>query len=651
MPFLDRFFTLSLSQEHGQESVFHEGIRSIDKAFAYWLINETPEQQADEWMAWAAACVSYQAGRGYTCLDFKALLQDPVIYLGLENPSMPWLNRLASITLNEWKVRCLQSPWVSDAQQDDNQDRPLVWHQDALYLRRMWACQSRIEKKLAMLGHQALESSDSQKELYLTAHDFDCLFPLDEGSRVTQGQKEACEQMLHYPWAVLTGGPGTGKTTTIVRALALLQVSALRNPLLKRPLRVAIAAPTGKAATRVAQSMAHQWADLPLEKLGDEAVLRKSLMITPVTLHQLLGKFAYRSAAYHAGALLPVDVLVVDEASMMDIEMFDALLQALPSCARLIVVGDQHQLSSVEAGSVFSSLCEWKNEQQQSYTVSLLYSQRFQSDSGIGLWADYVRKGQIKQAVEVLSHSVDANFILHALMASEKKQENKLSQAIDQVIEEAAAGWKPLIDLVQQSINTTDEEAFEKWGQAICTQLTQFQILAAHRQGLWGVQWINEHVIKKLFPQDRTQQAQRFQQGPYFAGQVIMVTRNQPALQLMNGDMGVVVAWWDLLQSKTVMRAVFPMMSSQGIKPRWVHLSSLQHIETAFAMTIHKAQGSEFEHVMVMLPANNSPLLTRELIYTGVTRAKKKAVIVLPSDLSVLTTALQKQAFRSARLS
>ena len=453
----------------------------------------------------------------------------------------------------------------------------------------------------------------------------------------------ACALAARSAFSVITGGPGTGKTTTVVRLLVLLQTLALEAG---QPLRIRLAAPTGKAAARLGESISGAVAGLELDALGNARTLREAIPVTVTTLHRLLGSRPdTRHFRYNAGKRLPLDLLVVDEASMMDLEMMAALLEALPDSARLVLLGDKDQLASVEAGAVLGDLC--RDAQAGRYdaetarylqactgqtlpahhrasapeasaeagtdlaaalaqqTVMLRKSLRFEGPIGALALAvndatDPARPGQLLRTDASASLFGDEHGALGAL--------------IDLAVDGrpgAEASYRAYATVLGAGPADGSAAAHASWAKEVLEAFDRFRILCAVREGDWGVSGLNRAIERKL------EQARLLKpQGSWYPGRPVMVTRNDPALGVFNGDIGIALP---AAEHRGSLRVHF----LDGDQLRSVAVSRLAHVDTAFAMTVHKSQGSEFEHTVLALSAQSGSVLTRELIYTGITRARK----------------------------
>lgn len=454
-----------------------------------------------------------------------------------------------------------------------------------LYLDRYWREEEQVCADLL-----ALSVPTAQVEISGCAR----LFPQQYAE-----QRAAAEIALSQSVTVLTGGPGTGKTTTVARLLALLAEQAGTTGL-----RIALAAPTGKAAARLAQAVA-----VEIGKL--DALDRERLSDLPaVTLHRLLGSRPDTSTRFrhHRGNRLPHDVIVVDETSMVSLTMMARLLEAVRPDARLILVGDADQLASVEAGAVLADLVDGLSARSGVRVAMLRTSHRF--GEAIGALADAIRRGDTEEVLALLRSGDEHVEFIEDTDPTARLRAIVLPHALR--LREAAR-----LGAIDIALATLDEH----------------RLLCAHRQGLFGVQHWNQQVHNWLA--EETGQPAWSQ---WYAGRPLLVTANDYGLHIYNGDTGVVVTGPDEL------RAV--IASATG--PVSFATSRLGDIETMHAMTIHKSQGSQADEVTVLVPPQDSRLLTRELFYTAVTRAKAK-VRVVGSEVEV-AAALGRRAVRASGL-
>jgi exodeoxyribonuclease V alpha subunit len=544
--------------------VFSELFEPADVHVARRLIamaNET-----DESVALAIAIVVRALRGGSVCVDLRSVAEQ------LEMPDLPWPSP------DNWLAAVRASPLVTD--------KPVLrLLDDLLYLDRYWLEEQQVcEDVLALLS----------STLPGTVPSLERLFP--EG---WAEQRAAAEVALSQSLTVLTGGPGTGKTTTVARLLALLAEQA--SPSGRPPLRIALAAPTGKAAARLLEAV-----QLEVDKL--DAVDRDRLPeLTASTLHRLLRSRPDNSSRFrhHRENRLPHDVIVVDETSMVSLTMMARLLEALRPHSRLLLVGDPDQLASVEAGAVLADLVDGLGS---SRIAELKTSHRF--GESIGGLAAAIRAGDVDDVVELLRAGGDHIEWLETDDPAEQLRKVALPHALR--LREAA-----ILGDVSAALSTLDEH----------------RLLCAHRRGPYGVRFWNHQVERWLT--DATGEPLWTQ---WYAGRPVLVTANDYGLGLYNGDTGVTVVRGDGL------RAVV----AAGIEPVEFATGRLSEVDTMHAMTIHKSQGSQADEVTVLLPPEDSRLLTRELFYTAVTRAKEK-IRVIGTEASV-RAAVARRAVRASGL-
>jgi exodeoxyribonuclease V alpha subunit len=582
----------------------------LDTAFANFLNTRQPSD--DPRHLWLAALTSHQWSRGHACLDLATLHTQAAALLG-------WNESQIATLPAELSTAAATLPWTQ------GDDSPLVLTHDTsgarLYLRRAWAAEQHIRQHIAQrLALPCEVPTDLQQRL-------DTLFPKTNADthHAPDMQRLACEVAAQNRITLITGGPGTGKTTTVVKLLALLVGTSTRE------LHIHLAAPTGKAAARLTESIRKALAEMPAD-------VRARIPTQAQTLHRLLQTNS-RAPRVHQ---LATDVVVVDEASMVDLEMMARLLQTVPVTARLILLGDKDQLASVEAGAVMSQLCTGTLLQHQ--TVTLTHSHRFDAQSGIGQWAKAVNHDStdntptLKALWQAAPNWLD-NLPLQQRIDGEASEPDvtrlQLTTAADaQLAVGLRHGWRTWLGLLAPHRDRATAHAMpcsDTQALALLTAFTEFCVLCAVREGPLGVTQLNTHV----------EQALGLGQSTWYAGRPVMVTLNDYALELMNGDIGLC-----LPGSDGVLRVAFPNTDG-GV--RWVMPSRLDSVETVFAMTVHKSQGSEFTHVLLVVPALESPVLTRELVYTGLTRARQRLTLWAP-QLGVLWGACARRVLRSGGL-
>lgn len=694
-------------------------LRDLDRALVRFLATEAPDAPA--LLLLAAALASHQLGRGHVCLDLNTTLNAPDFALSLppegddltDPPPLPSAV-LSTLALAEWQA-ALHHPVLTS---EGSGNTPLVVvtayassstgsgsvSNTRLYLRRYWQYEQSLHQQIA----SRLEVMDDDNHQGLLPQALNTLFA---NTTTLDWQKTACALAARSRFGIITGGPGTGKTTTVVRLLALLQTLQLaRQP--SQPLRIRLAAPTGKAAARLNESIAGQVSSLPLIQL--EALLSEhspaaasnaiAIPTEVTTLHRLLGaRPDTRHFRHSATNPLALDVLVIDEASMVDIEMMAAVLRALPPNAQCVLLGDKDQLASVEAGSVLGDLCrraeaahytpataqwlesatgqplppEYLDAQGQplDQAITMLrVSHRFNEHSGIGQLAQAINQPSHDQSDREKQQAVNAVLRhgypdLHHLTLTEDTALDKLviHGSADKFLNGGAGrtnhknepiapptGYRHYLKVLnaQRPRGESFEEnpaAYNAWASEVLSAYSHFQLLCALRKGPWGVEGLNLHIAKTLRSEKLLFGSDYTLEKGWYEGRPVLVTQNDYGLKLMNGDIGITLAVPDPRNpQQKLLRVAFPSSSatSDTDKPiRWVLPSRLHAVETVFAMTVHKSQGSEFLHTALLLPPTINPILTRELVYTGITRARDWLTLV-EAKRGVLNEAVTREVMR-----
>lgn len=565
-------------------------IRPLDYQFAASLKQHLPEDSA---LYYLAALTSNQLASGNVCLP-REMLQSPEQYWEPEIAEV-----LASLDLN---LLFVDQVVLGDGTESGREPCPLILDCERYYLFRYWQFECFVSR---VLINRTTNLPVNKKRL---AEGIKALFQPPPAGTV-DWQAVAAAVALRKPFSVISGGPGTGKTTTVIKLLALYLLQ--KQELSVQPV-IRLVAPTGKAAARLSESISGA-----LDKLTLSAELSAQIPTAAATLHRLLGVLPDRVGFRHNRENpLHLDLLVVDEASMIDLPMMARLFQALPEHAQIVFLGDRDQLASVEAGSVLADICNWQDdlyysEAQKNYlleccqhnvllpsaekgtiadNLSLLkVSYRFAAESGIGRIARAVNSGECHMIRQLLQQQHD-DLVIHSLGP------DSYQQLIDQV----CSFYSAVIKGIQQGDSPT----------VALQHITRFQLLAALRSGPYGVEELNEKVRKALVSRGliRTESA-------WFPGRPVMVTRNDRFTGLFNGDIGIA-----LPDEQGVLKVWFEQQGEiQAFLP-----SRLPEHESVFAMTVHKSQGSEFTEVALLLPPEDHPLLTRELVYTGITRAREQ---------------------------
>lgn len=507
----------------------------------------------------ALALTVRAARHGSTCVELAEQAQE----LGAEVPDLPWPDAAT------WHAEVAASRLVDAAVPVLRVEGQLV------YLDRYFELESDLCRDLVERGQHAPPAPDET----LLAADLTRLFP---GEGYAE-QRAAAEGAARRWTTVLTGGPGTGKTTALARLLAVLasQATAAGAP----PLRVALAAPTGKAAARMKEAVAAVADDDGFTP--DERAWLKGL--TASTMHRLLGVrpdngTRFRQDRQHR---LGHDVVVVDESSMVSLTLMARLVEAVRPDSRLILVGDPDQLASIEAGTVLRDLVGGWGSGPTSPVAHLAAGHRFGSE--IGELAAAVRDGDADAAIEVL-RAGHANVRL--------VPDDQLTTT--------------LRDLVLPDARAMSEAAAAGDAERALSLLGSHRLLCAHREGPYGAQTWNDQVERWL-----DEDAGHTLNRPWYAGRPVLITENDRGLRLYNGDTGVTVP------AGEGVAVVIAEEARRRFAP-----SRLGTVQTAYAMTVHRSQGSQFDRVTVLLPGDESRLLSRELLYTALTRAETSVTLV-----------------------
>jgi exodeoxyribonuclease V alpha subunit len=690
-------------------------LRRLDLALARFIA-EQAEATAPAVLL-AVALLAQMEGRGHTCLHLAGLLSErersallawpPEALAALDALLLRLPAELLAVpatALIAWDALLQRSAAVDAGGQAAHGCAPLVWDAGRLYLRRHWHDEQRVAAAVLQRsrwdGMASAGVFDTAPDPALVRVWLDRLFgPLPASSGAPAAattdlqsldwQRLACAVALRGQLALITGGPGTGKTYTVARLLALLQALHMASPGgAERPLRIALAAPTGKAAARLKQAIEQALDDLR-GRLGDAldlAALGRSLGAAR-TLHSLLGaRPDTRRLQHNARHPLDVDLLVVDEASMVHLEMMAALLDALPDSARLVLLGDKDQLASVEAGAVLGDLCrdadaghyqpatreallaltgecvpdallDAAGTALAQQTVMLRRSRRFAGP--IGALAQAVNAGDAAAAWRVLrpGEPVRRDRVAEGAAAvasgtesgaSVQAQVNVSPHAVVELALHgragASGGYADYARLLAQRPLTpsTDDglaahtTAHADWVRRVLRAFERFRVLAALREGDWGVSGLNRSIEQALVSARLLRRS-----GEWYEGRPVMVTRNDPATGVHNGDVGLAL--------RPAGGGALRVWFLDGEQLRSVLASRLAQVETAFAMTVHKSQGSEFEHTVLVLPQEASAVLTRELVYTGITRARQAFTLVAPEP-TVFNAALARRTVRASGL-
>ncbi|MEN8179395.1 MAG: exodeoxyribonuclease V subunit alpha [Pseudomonadota bacterium] len=586
-------------------------IGAMDLHFARFMQDKA--NRPSEELALAAALVCRATAEGHVCLNLRQIAGQQ---LSTGDESAP----LVAPDLERWR----ELLWSSGVVGNPGDHQPLILDRaDRLYLHRYWDYEQRLAKQLYARAHQRIDDVDLDR---LTLG-IQGLFQ-DSGGKAVDWQKVAATTALLRQLSVISGGPGTGKTTTVTKILVLLRQQPGGNEL-----RIALAAPTGKAASRMQEAVRSAKASLSLPPELAETIPEQAS-----TLHRLLGvRRGEPVFIHHADNPLPVDVLILDEASMVDVALMAKLLDALPASSRLILLGDKDQLASVEAGAVLGDICSGCQgpspkfaDELQTLTgeeglaiggggglcdsiIVLRHSYRFGAESAIGRLALAVNNGDADSAAALLVSDAEKNAIVH--LHGEKD-----------VARVAAEKYQSFFKLIESDAPV--ESLFQA--------MDRFRVLCALKHGPAGAIQMNRRITSYL------QQAGLRVEDEWFCGRPVMVTRNDYQQKLYNGDVGI------MLPQPGRGGALAVAFQGEDHALRWLAPARLPPHETVFAMTVHKSQGSEFDQVLLHLPAKDTPLLSRELLYTAITRSRKGFILAGP--IEVFKMAVQRKLVRNSGL-
>ncbi|HML50934.1 MAG TPA: exodeoxyribonuclease V subunit alpha [Propionicimonas sp.] len=556
--------------------------------------------ESDQRVQLALALAVRALREGSTCVEFDQLDQfrvaaDPEATATVAD--LPWPD------LEPWLAAVASSAMVHTESAAVG-DRPLRLIGRRLYLERYWQEESTVAEQLTARRQRSADAPvlprvvTAAAEL-LTGDD------LDQATAAIVG--------LFTGVSVIAGGPGTGKTYTVARVLAMMHRTATHR------LSVALAAPTGKAAVRMDEALAGALASLPQDLAAQLAGLRAS------TIHRLLGwtPQSRHRFVHHGGNPLPHDVVVVDEASMVSVALMARLLDALRPTARLILVGDPHQLAPVEAGAVLADIVDAPaprlpqlsaalNELglPDSGTVAVL-RRNHRSDATVAQFADAVLAADAEAVVEIVGSGVPG--VSFTENADDPALRRRVTSAALEMIRAARRGEVT----------------------AALAALGRHRVLCGHRHGDYGT----DHWARTVEAWVNAELGADVDANPWYPGRPVMITQNSPEVGLFNGDAGVVI------REAGQLRVHF----DRGDHTQAVSPYLLDAVQTIQAMTVHKSQGSQFAEVSVILPPVESPLLTRELLYTAITRAEHGVHLI--GSAASLRQAVLNRARRASGLS
>ncbi|MCD6185755.1 MAG: exodeoxyribonuclease V subunit alpha [Deltaproteobacteria bacterium] len=611
---------------------------SIDIRFANFIAKISKNNDPD--ILLGAALVSNVTGGGDVCLNLALFAGRELTetYKAESAQKIPLIAypEIICPEISEWRKKLFSISAVGRP----GDYCPLIIDADRLYLYRYWEYEKKLADSIQKRVSQQLCSKICLNiESEFLKQTLKRLFP--EKEERTDWQRLALLNVLFNNFTVITGGPGTGKTTVVTKIITILLTLAKG-----KKLKILMAAPTGKAAARLSESIT----DFK-EKIDCPAHIRDAIPTDTFTIHRMLGTISHSPYFRHnSDNPLSADIVIIDEASMVDLPLMSKLVQAVPEEARLVLVGDKDQLASVESGAVLGDICNRGNlgsfsdkfanrikkitgenindtldlqHISSSYSirdsiVDLKKNYRFSGKSGIEELSRYVNKGDAEGAFSVLKKGNGVKW--RAIDTGENLQNN-----LKELVLEGFSGF----------LKTDDpDEAIAK--------LNAFKILSPVKKGPFGVFFLNE-IVEQILSGEDLIKTEHSPADQWYRGRPVLITRNDYNLKLFNGDIGIIMHA-DVV-NRNELYAFFPDPSG-GVR-RFLPWLLPDH-ETVFAMTVHKSQGSEFDNVIMILPEKDNPILTRELIYTGITRARENLTIW--GREAVLKAAISRRIERASGL-
>jgi exodeoxyribonuclease V alpha subunit len=596
---------------------------ALDRHFSRFLTALSGRSTPD--LYYASALLSRHVSEGHVCLDLSAWAGRRIV--AGDAPDTAYTAPAAAA----WRTILAESGVVGAP----GEFKPLVLDDRfRLYFYRYWEYQTLLADRIRRLALRPLTPLIRRPDADSIAG---CFSAADDPA--PDWQKIAALMACLKPFLVITGSPGTGKTTVVARILSQILESAPAGGQ-----RIALAAPTGKAAFRLQEAIRSV-----KRTLSCGPAVQAGIPETASTVHRLLGSLPGSSRFRHdRGNPLPFETVVIDEASMLDLPLLAKLVRALPETAGLILLGDKNQLASVEAGAVLSDICGPSPANRFSsdmiaaltpFTGASLYGSvatasapgvhdciihlqtnyRFEGDSDIARISEAVNRGDGAQALKTMTFGSGKQVSWLSLPAP-----NEIERTLAPLI---LKGFRGYLELGRAG--GAEEDIFAAF--------EGFRVLCALRQGPFGVETVNRR-IENILQSERLIERRR----PYYCGQPLMITRNHPQLGLYNGDIGLVLPDPD---RDGELSAVFPEApgSYRRFSP-W----RLPECETAYAITVHKSQGSEFDSVLLILSDQDAPVLSRELVYTGITRARKQVRIA--SAEQIFVSAVSRRIARTSGL-
>lgn len=633
---------LNLLQELNEQGIISYSDYYFAKLIADKQPTDLPENVKNLAILLAALC-SWHYAQGNTCVALDKQLERNLFGLGYRSAEKNYpaaiQQKIDFLPVVQWQSALCDH--IAFTQDPISQIAPLVFQFGALYFYRIWHDEYRVANyiKNTLKNNRTLAFSDEKIREKLAIY-----FP--QKTDDTDWQKVAVAIAIKSPFTVITGGPGTGKTTTVTRLLLVLQ------ELYAHRLHIKLVAPTGKAASRLEESVQEALGFLQ-QSMELPVALIQSVPQKAATLHSLLGVNAFNDNARHnVHNPLALDVLVVDETSMIDLPLMAKLINALKPETRLILLGDQAQLASVEAGAVLGELAQWRDlpysdetadylRRTTGYEVAstptsspmrdclchLTFSRRFDKNSAIGRLAEQIQRGSAEKSL-ALFVECPQELQFNAFDSAQNE-----AAFVRQVVESAVENYRLyLTELRMLQRRGVDFAALNEQGksyaESIQTCFNSSGFLTALRTSALGVENLNKEIALAL----RRENLLWFRhEQDWYIGKPIMITENDHNVRLYNGDIGL------CLEKGKV-----------WFGNREVLTSRIPAHEPAFMMTIHKSQGSEFDHTFMVLPTELNPVLSRELVFTGVTRAKETLTVF--AEEKIWKMAVRQRMKRQSRL-
>lgn len=568
-------------------------INDIDFYFATYIATE----QEPEIML-AAACLSYSVNCGHVCLPILHL-KNKLVFPKKEKNLIDKLWHIAGNPKN-WTQILLKSNKISH----DTNIGPLILYKKNLYLNYLWQAEKKV---FSFISHNKQETSD----IVLLNMILKSLF----NKKNNDSQKIAVAMTMIWKIVFIIGGPGTGKTTAVARILlALIRIS-------KKKIKIKLAAPTGKASARLTESLKYALKEIKYTELEKNMLPKHA-----ITLHALLGiTQENKKPFFNINNILNIDVLIIDESSMINLLLMEKLIDALPQKVKVIFLGDINQLPSIEPGCILKDIYTYHHHAYSYKTAKILKNitecdikiinnnlnntindsicilkkkYRFNPISDISQFSEDLNNDS-PNLLKKIFHNKYRNILYHEI-----NSKNDYLNMIEAIVKE----YSKYLNIIKKNQNPKN----------IIKKFNEYRVLCAIKNGTYGVKNINKYIEIKMKHMNLIK-SHTLNDNTWYSGKPIMITKNNKSLGLFNGDIGITI-----LDHKKKLK-VFFSLDDDNIK--FIPITLISEYETTWVMTIHKAQGSEFKHTVLILPNIDHTILTKELIYTAVTRACDKLTI------------------------